>query len=379
MRILVVKLADLGDALTITPALRALRSRFPTARIDVLVTRAGAEALAGLDTVDNTVRFEKSQFDRRRPSVGAIRDALALGLRLRRQRYDRVFLCHHLFTAVGRAKYTALLAATGAPWRAGVAETRPGFLTEVAREDGYGVQHEADYWLAVAGLAGAENPCPRLEIAVPASARDRAAALVAESGLAGNQLIAIYPGAGSYSLARRWPLTGFAEAGRQLLAEDPTGDRRIVVVGGPDERGVAEELSARLGPRGHNLAGQTDLKTLAALLQRCDLFIGNDGGAMHVAVAAGVPVVAIFGPSNHVSWGPYGARVWGEVGAHEARSLVIRHDLPCSPCLYRGYVPGTPWGCRARDCLTLIVPDQVVAAAEHLLAHRVEQDESSAR
>ena len=371
MRILVVKLADLGDALTITPALRALRLRFPAARIDALVTRVGAEALAGLDSLDGTVRFEKSQFDRLRPSAGAIRDALALGLRLRRQRYDRVFLCHHLFTAAGRAKYAALLMATGAAWRAGVSETKPGFLTEVAPEHGYGVQHEADYWLAVAGLAGAENPCPRLEIAVPAAARDRAAALVVELGLAGNQVIAIYPGAGSYSLARRWPLTGFAEAGRQLLAADSGGARRIVVVGGPDERDDAEELCARLGPRGHNLAGQTDLKTLAALLQRCDLFIGNDGGAMHVAVAVGVPVVAIFGPSNHVSWGPYGGRLWGEMGAQDASSLVIRHELPCSPCLYRGYLPGTPRGCRARDCLTLIAPDQVVAAAEHLLARPV--------
>ncbi len=374
MRILVVKLADLGDALTITPALRALRLRFPTARIDALVTRVGAEALAGLDSLDGTICFEKSQFDRLRPTLGAVREALGLGLRLRRQRYDRVFLFHHLFTAAGRAKYAALLAATGAPWRAGVAETKPGFLTEVAPEHGYGVQHEADYWLAVAGLAGAVNPGPRLEIAVPTGARDRATVLLEESGLAGNRLIAIYPGAGSYSLARRWPLSGFAEVGRQLLAADSGGGRRIVVVGGTGERDLAEELRARLGPRGHNLAGQTDVKTLAALLQQCDLFIGNDGGAMHVAAAVGVPVVAIFGPSNHVSWGPYEARVWGEVGAQEARSLVIRHDLPCSPCLYRGYLPGTPRGCRARDCLTLVGPDQVAAAAEHLLARRVGRD-----
>jgi ADP-heptose:LPS heptosyltransferase len=371
MRILVVKLADLGDALTITPALRALRLRFPAARIDALVTRVGAEALAGLDSLDGTICFEKSQFDRLRPTLGAVREALGLGLRLRRQRYDRVFLFHHLFTAPGRAKYAALLAATGAAWRAGVAEGKPRFLTDVVSDRGYGVQHEADYWLAVAGLAGATNPQARLEIAVPDQARERASALLAKVGLSQAQLIAMYPGAGSYSLARRWPLTGFAEAGRQLLAADAGGDRRIVVVGRPDERDVAEELCARLGPRGHNLAGQTDLKTLAALLQRCDLLIGNDGGAMHVAVAVGVPVVAIFGPSNHVSWGPYGGRVWGDVGAQDASSLVIRHELPCSPCHYRGYLPGTPWGCRARDCLTLIAPDQVVAAAEHLLARPV--------
>jgi heptosyltransferase-2 len=89
---------------------------------------------------------------------------------------------------------------------------------------------------------------------------------------------------------------------------------------------------------------------------------------MHVASAVGIPIVGVFGPSNHVSWGPYGAAEWGSESLDNRRAVVVRYDLPCAPCLYRGFVPGTPRGCRSRDCLTLVEPATVAAAALALLA-----------
>src|SRR5579884_3350817 len=216
-RFLVIKLADLGDALTATPAIRALRASFPAATIDLLVTPVGAAVLAGLDSIDHLIRFEKAQFDRIPPSLRALVQAAALGARLRAARYDRVFLLHHLFTAAGRLKYAALVGATGAPWRAGVAENQPLFLTHVVRDDGYGARHEVDYWLEVAKLAGAVNPAPRLEVAIDGEARARAACLLDSLALRDNApLVAICPGAGPYSPARRWPADRFARLGRYL-------------------------------------------------------------------------------------------------------------------------------------------------------------------
>ncbi len=369
VRFLVIKLADLGDVLTVTPALRALRQTFPTAQIDALVTPVGALALAGLDSVDRLISFEKARFDRWSDGLRSLGQAAKFALWLRAQRYDRVFLCHHLFTTAGRAKYRALLAAIGAPWAGGLAETCPSYLSEAARDQGYGVRHEVDYWLDVVGLVGATHPRPRLELAIPPAAHARAARLLGEAP--NRRRVALYPGAGAYSPARRWSPEGFRVVGQRLITSATPdhgegSDVEILIVGGRDEWPLAERIREGIGPPARNLAGQTDLKTLAALLAHCDLVVGNDGGVLHVAVAVGVPVVAIFGPSNHVSWGPYGARE-GEEGASPGQSVVLRRDLPCSPCLYRGYLPGTPHGCRSRDCLALIHPDVVVTAARRVL------------
>jgi ADP-heptose:LPS heptosyltransferase len=240
-------------------------------------------------------------------------------------------------------------------------------LTDVVPDRGYGIQHEADYWLEVVGLAGATNPCPRLEIAIEPEVERRAARLLGGTS-GGTSYVALYPGSGRYSPARRWPAERFGRLGARLARElSDAADVQVLVVGGPGEERLGDEVCARIGPAALNLAERTpDLKTLAAVLRRCALFVGNDGGVMHVAVAAGTPVVAVFGPSNHVSWGPYGGATWPVDGRTRPNALVVRQELPCAPCLYRGFLPGTPHGCRARDCLGLVSEDHVFAAARYL-------------
>ncbi len=374
-RFLVVKLADLGDALTATPALRALRDTFPTAQIDALVTASGAAALRGLDSVDNLIVFDKAQFDRPRPMPRAVAAALRLAARLRAGNYQRVFLLHHLFTAAGRLKYRALLAATGAPWRGGLAEGSPSYLSAVAPDSGYGVRHEADYWLDVVGLAGARPASlPRLELVIDDGARAAAAELLNQGGQSSRYRIALFPGSGAYSLGRRWPAERFVEVGQRLGAifggRQANGALDVLVVGGAAEHDLAAQVCRGIGPIARNLAGQTELKTLAALLGRCDLFIGNDGGVMHVAATTGIPMVTIFGPTNHVSWGPYGGVAWSGALPATSRSIVFWQDLPCAPCLYRGFLPGTPRGCLAHDCLRRTTAAEVVRAATLLLSER---------
>lgn len=358
-RFLVVKLADLGDVLTATPALRALRSHFPTARVDALVTPIGARALDGLDSVDRCVVFDKAIFDRLRPSPRSAMEALRLGATLRRARYDRVFLLHHLFTPAGRLKYAALLAASGSPWRGGLAERSQTFLTDHAPDHGYGVKHEVDYWLDVVGLVGAKNPFPRLELHVDAAA-DRESERLLDG--ASGPFVALYPGSGGYSLARRWPAERYARVGRAI--QDLLGENgRVLVVGGESERALGGEVSQSIGPRTLNLVGRTDLRTLAAILRRCALFVGNDGGVMHVANAMETPTVAIFGPTNDRAWGPYRS----ERDAGSERTTVLRAELPCAPCLYRGFLPGARDGCPSRDCLDLIRVEAVLEAARRHL------------
>jgi ADP-heptose:LPS heptosyltransferase len=108
-------------------------------------------------------------------------------------------------------------------------------------------------------------------------------------------------------------------------------------------------------------AGQGNIRVASAVLELSDLFIGNDAGPMHLADAVGTPTVAIFGLSNAEAWGPY---TGGRTGQQTA---VVRLDLPCMPCFYRGHNLGTPEGCMTRDCLAWLGVDPVATAARRLL------------
>ena len=217
-RILVVKLATLGDLLTATPALRALRQTYPTAHIGVLTTPASAVALRGLDSVDSVVHFEKARFDRPVAALTRLPWAASLARTLRAGRWDALVLLHHLTTPFGIAKYAALCLASGARLRVGLDNGRGWFLTHRARDRGFGWRHEADYWLDVVGVLGAPRPAhPRLELALGPADHAWADACWREMDLTpGQPVVMLGPGSGAYSLARRWAPERFVAVGRAL-------------------------------------------------------------------------------------------------------------------------------------------------------------------
>jgi heptosyltransferase-2 len=363
-RILVVKLADLGDLLTATPAMRALRLAHPSAHIGALITPKSTSILAGTDLVDEVLPFEKAAFDRPLAAGSSLPMALSLARRLRVGRWDALVLLHHLTTSFGVAKYAALCLASGAKRIAGLDNGRGWFLTDRVVDEGFGARHEADYWLAVAGLLGGHNPSPRYEVPVAAADRVWADAQVSQIGPAAVGLLAIHPGSGAFSLARRWPAERFATVVRALV--ERFGLRPLVIQGpGPDEGLLARTVA--VGAGGAAIVGPApSLGALVALLERVRLFVGNESGVLHLAVAAGAPIVSIFGPTNDRAWGPY--------PLDAPRHAVVRETLACTPCVHRGHTFGTPAGCAARTCIDLIEPSAVVAAAEGVLARTAERD-----
>lgn len=357
-RILVVKLAGIGDLLTAYPALQALRRRFPHAEISALVTPQTELLMRRSGLVDRVIVLDKYLYDYAggflRPS--ALVALAGLARRLRRHSFDAVILLHHLLTWPGVAKYALLMAATGAPLRVGLDDGRGRFLNLSCRDQGFGVLHEVDYWLKVVGLLEAAVERPRVELSWGAPEEEYAADVWRRLGLdRGNQVVAIHPGSGSYSPARRWDPRGFIAVGASLIEDGLLP----LVVAGPDEEELAEGVAREIGTSAALLRGTASPLHLAAILSRCRLFVGNDSGVMHVALAAGVPVVAVFGLSNHRAWGPYDPS--GE------RSRVVRVDLPCSPCMYRGHGLGLRYGCGDPRCLALITPAMVIEAARDLL------------
>ncbi len=356
-RWLVVKLADIGDLITITPALEHLREHDLTGVIHVLATGHSAAILCETGLADEVILFDKFAFDRPgdllRPAN--LQAGLALARRLRGARYDHVLILHHLTTRFGTLKYAGLALATGAPARTGLDNGRGWFLTGRSADEGFGSYHEVKYWLRVVDAAlgigdRAHNPADH-PLRVGIASADRA---WAENRLPAGDgpWIAIHPGSGGYSLARRWSPEGFAAVADRLIDQGA----RIVLVGGPGDDVAPVRAAMRHPPL--DLAGQTTLGQLGALLARCDLFIGADSGVMHLAAAAGTRVLAIFGPSNAAAWGPWAA---------SERVRVLRSAPLCSPCSYVFAAVGQRAGCPARTCMVLITPDQVVTAARALL------------
>jgi exopolysaccharide biosynthesis WecB/TagA/CpsF family protein len=275
-------------------------------------------------------------------------------LRLLRQvrGYDTIIIFHQLTTQIGVWKYTLLVFASGAKVRAGLDNGRGWFLTHRAADHGFGVKHQADYWLDVAALVGAKTGDRHLHVGVSAEDRLWAASLLPEGR---DRYAAIHPGSGGFSVARRWEAEKFAALANQFQ------DKTIVLVGGKDDD--TEKVISQLDNPSINLAGKTTLNQLAAVLERCSKFYGADSGVMHLAAASGASVHAVFGPSNHLAWHPF---------AEQAQ--VIRSGVRCSPCSYTGHTLGLRQGCAARTCMKLVSVEQVLNSR---LEHYAEPASSS--
>lgn len=365
-RILVIKMAGIGDLLLATPALRALRETYPHAHIDLLVTPDSAGILNGWQVIDRIIVLDKYLFDYPQQFLTRPRNLLRLKplwRDLRDGHYDAVLLLHHLTLPFGRLKHQLLLRATGAQWRVGLDNGHGWFLNVRVKDNGFGAMHEAEYYLAVAGAVGAKTKDKRLVVPLSEADHRQAWQLLYEHETPQNMrhpIIAMHPGSGGYSTARRWAPERFAQLADTLYSG--VGGQ-LLLLGGPEEaelhQHIIDMMHSEMPVR--SMAGRGSIKVTAALLEQVDLFIGNDSALVHLAVAAGTPTVAIFGLTNAQAWGPFADEKAGQ------QALIVRLNLPCMPCFYRGHDLGTPEGCATRDCLALLGVDPVATAARRLL------------
>ncbi len=352
-RILVIKLGDLGDCLLATPALRALREARPNDTIELLAPMSARHIFGASNLIDRhlvlplaTVMDVTS-----RGLVGPLIVPAIAGV-LQRRRYDVCIALQHLTTPAGIAKLAGLVMASGAKRRVGLNNGRGWFFTESALDQGFGAMHEADYWLSTVALLGADSAPRPTELPVSAQDHVRAENL---SGQLPRPLIALHPGSGSYSVARRWPVERFAEVGRQLVARYGGS---VVVIG--NEGAINGYLATTINAI--DLTGRLTVGGLAGLLGQVDLLVSNDSGVLHVGASARAPMVAIFGPTDARAWGPYFGR------AEDAlRAEIVHVPLGCRPCLYREHTLGWRDGCATRDCLALVTVEMVLEAASKLL------------
>jgi heptosyltransferase-2 len=299
------------------PALQAIRAREPKAEIVLLGRPWVAELFSDQGLADRILVFDHR--DRHRGLAGVER----LARELKSEQFESAILLQNAFQAAW------ISWRAGIPVRIGYARDARGWLLTKAvpvPHPGEIPAHESYYYMELlrrAGWLDALDEVTRVTLNISAPARERAEARLAAIGApraAGRLRVAVAPGA-AYGAARCWLPERYAAVADRLAAECAAD---VILFGSPEEREVLAQVAAAMREKCVNLAGETSIGQLPSLLACCDLFLGNDSGAMHVAAAVGLPVVAIIGPTDPQGTAPM----------TPLRTLVQR-KVECSPCFLR--------------------------------------------
>jgi 3-deoxy-D-manno-octulosonic-acid transferase/heptosyltransferase-1 len=337
-RILLIKLSAVGDVLHTIPVLNKLRKRYPAARIDWLAAPEIAELLRHHPGISNIIEFARGEWSepwRLRPFANAAQ----LAANLRATRYDLVIDMH------GQFRTAVFAVATGAPVRIGFDRPRAQVwaasdreLPAAARRHAWqGARelswiaythhirlptlevHAVDRYLSIGPMLGLDGSAADFSFPIPPAARTRVASLLSQHGVVDTArgLIVIAPG--TIWETKAWREPGFAEVARYFSDKGFA----VVLAGSPHERTRCAEVATH-APGAINLAGETSLTELVALVDRASLCVTNDSGPMHLAVARDRPVVSIFGPTDPIWVGPYGRL-----------DAVLQSKIACAPCYFR--------------------------------------------
>ncbi len=353
MRILLVRLRQIGDVVFTTPAIRGLRERFPGAHLAYIVEPAAAPVVAGNPHLNEVIVTTG------RSGLAGFRDDLAVIRRVRAGKFDTAIDFHggprsSLITWLSGAAVRVGYDIRGRSWMYTVRVPRPRHI-----RPRHAVLNQWDLLDAL----GVPTPDPGgtpVEMAPdPRAAASVAGRLTAAGVHAGDCLIVVHVSAGNPF--RRWGLERFVALVSALARAD--AGRRVVVTSGPSELGAAADVIAQARSRLPRddaprvlACGEFSLAEFRALLDGAALFIGGDSGPLHIASTSRVPIVGLYGPTLPVRSAPWRAPAW-------TSEAVEVDGLPCRPCDQRRCEPGD------FRCLTWIQPEQVVALAERALAN----------
>jgi lipopolysaccharide heptosyltransferase II len=316
----------LGDAVMALPAIADLRRALPEARMTIVARPAIAPLFGMVPGIDDVIEIDGRSDAQRALEV------------LKAQAFDSALLLPNSF-------HTALLA-----WRAGIperwgyrAQCRSLLLTRAASRRR--PLHQASSYQELVRDLGFPNGSTVPELNASAAIRERGRAVLSANGWDGRApLVAVAPGAAN-GLAKRWMPASFAAVANSVASENAVP----VLVGSAGDAEPGARLQEALDPiaraRLVDVIGRTDLPALAGVLVHCRALVTNDSGGMHFAAAVGVPVVALFGPSNEEETRPIG----------RSRSVVLTNPVWCRPCM----LEECPLDHR---CMRGISPETVVAA-----------------
>lgn len=337
-RIGIALFGAIGDVILSTPLLESLALAFPQAHVTYIVGSTASPVLQYLPFIHELIVVPDEEGTDRWADAHLFwriwKAQLDWSLCLSRS--VKLALAFWLSRSPVRLGYTPI----AVPWA----------FTDCLDAHAFPSVHRTEFFLAAGAKLGVPRP-PQVRLhyrVTPEESRD-ASELLRSMGAHPNEvLVAIHPGTSGVLIEkRRWAVEHFVSVARYLLRRP---GRRVVLLGGPDERGLSAAFRESIPDRLLDLTGRLTLRQFAAVLQQCRLLVHNDSSPLHLAGAVGTPVLAIFGYQNAVLWGPLGSR-----------DRVVRRDLPCSPCL-----PNFPCD-RSFECIRRLRPDEVTPVLDAML------------
>lgn len=335
-KILIINLGGIGDFLLSLPALKVLRNFYQKSHI-VLLTLSRTLPLAE----DSSYLNEVLILDFR------LCQMLRLLIRLRRKRFALALNMRAIVSRWSAIKMWLVFYIIRARHKAGRNTEGRGFFFDIkVPECEREALPEYEYNLNIIRALGIEVQYSLPEIKIHEEDASYLKKFLAENNIRDTDIvIGINPGAPWP--AKRWPAENFAAVINML------GEKirvRIVITGSRDESGLAEEIERLSRFEVVKACGKTSLRQLAALIKRCNLYITNDTGPMHIAAILKTPLIAIFGPGSLTRFDP--RNIFN-------RAIVLYKKAECAPC--------EKFRCRDLKCLKEISPEEVVEAALKLL------------
>ncbi len=335
-RILILNQNWIGDVLFSTPAIRALRRRYPQAYIACLAPRRVSEVLSHNPHLDEVLVYNE------RSMLVTLFEPLRVLFTLRKRRFDAVFFFHR-----SRSKaFLAMLA--GIRSRFGFARGGRGWLLTHAVPLPETPVHKIDLFLYLLERFGIPSAGRWPEIEATAEEESSLVRLLSLEGVSIDRPYAVLHVGGNWEL-KRWPIGYFIRWTKLFLKNK---DWKIVLCGSEGEKNLAQEVvDAFSGGNVISLCGRTTFGQLTALMKRASLVLSNDSGPIHVAVSQRARTLGLYGPTSPRETGP----------VSEGPMRVLWKDVGCHvPCYFRA--------CSGRACMELLTPEEVYERAEELLA-----------
>ncbi|MBP7055944.1 MAG: lipopolysaccharide heptosyltransferase II [Candidatus Omnitrophica bacterium] len=335
-RILIIEVNWVGDVLFSTPFIRAVKGACPDSHIACLVHPRCKEILEYNPCVDEIILYDEEKTHR------GILGKIKLIFLLRGKNFDTAFILHRSFTKALIAYLSGIKERIGYIAKKG----RAPILTKGVPEP-YPAKHKVEYFLDLARAVGISPGPVSYEFVVTEGDRDFVRSLISGDGIAPHDKVVVVNPGGNWG-PKRWPKESFAKLA-DLLAQK--FGVKIVISGAEKDKALAEDIKRLMKSKAVVVAGKISLRQLGALLQRASLVVSNDSGPMHMAVAVGAKVIAIFGPTSPGLTGPYGAGDY----------TVIFKEKECE-------VPCYDKDCKYNSCMSDISVDEVMSAASVKLA-----------